>query len=163
MHCTFSGDIYTIKILQSSPVFGSIYNMHILWCRYKGAGVSALMPKPYGTQWAVCAKATTMQAERRALNAAIIVANNTRVVAVFSHIVTGTTTSNGVSACAYDTADGTEVWCTKKTKIHPPSATAISPVVSSHADGLVAVGVAGLGILTVDASAAAAPESMDLM
>jgi len=67
---------------------------------------------------AVCAPNDTIVAggERRALNSATIVANSTRVVAVFSHIVSKTTTSNGVSACVYDTADGTELWCTKKVR-----------------------------------------------
>lgn len=67
----------------------------------------------------------------------------------------GTTTSNGVSACAYDIESGSEVWCTQKTEITPPSPTAISPVVASHDDGLVVVGVPGVGLLGVDANPAA--------
>ena len=68
----------------------------------------------------------------------------------------GTTSSNGVSACAYDVDTGNEVWCTKKTPIDPPSPTAISPVVASHDDGLVVVGVPGIGLLSVDANPAVA-------
>ena len=129
---------------------------------YKGKGVSATMPTPFATEWAVCA-ASVVTGERRALNAATIVVNATRVVAVFSHLVEGTTTSNGVSACCYDAADGSELWCTKKHAIDPPSLTAITPMVTSHDDGLVAVGVAGVGILGVDASSATAPEKMEVL
>ena len=68
----------------------------------------------------------------------------------------GTTTSNGVSACAYDVETGNKVWCTQKTKIAPPSPTAITPIVASHDDGLVVVGVAGIGLLAVDANPSAA-------
>jgi hypothetical protein len=55
---------------------------------YRGDGVSATMPKPYATQWAVCADAHQKPAkERRALNSVSVVANSSRVVAVFSHII----------------------------------------------------------------------------
>ena len=55
---------------------------------YRGDGVSSIMPKPYATQWAVCAQKNQKPTkERRALNSVEIVANSSRVVAVFSHIV----------------------------------------------------------------------------
>ena len=61
-----------------------------------------------------------------------------------------------MSACVYDIETGNKIWCTQKTKIAPPSPTAISPVVASHDDGLVVVGVAGIGLLAVDANPSAA-------
>jgi hypothetical protein len=55
---------------------------------YRGDGVSSTLPKPYATQWAVCARKNQKPTkERRALNSVSIVANSSRVVAVFSHIV----------------------------------------------------------------------------
>lgn len=64
---------------------------------YRGAGVSSSSPQPYATQWAVCAKPNQKPTkERRALNSVTIVANSSRVVAVFSHLVQVTSPNHSV-------------------------------------------------------------------
>lgn len=78
------------------------------------------------------------------------------VLASFAHVPSGTAEAAAFEACAYAADSGAQLWCTTH-KIEPPAADGTRPVVNAREGDRAVFGVAGVGILALDAAAKAAP------